>query len=125
MATIWYLDDDREMLQAIRLLTRLTRHTLRAFLSSREVIQLLQAGQRPDIFLLDVNMPEVNGFEMIRFIRSQPELNAIPIVMLSSEYHPAEMKRALSLGADGYLTKPVMLDELETALQQAWKRRAT
>jgi CheY-like chemotaxis protein len=120
---IWYVDDDQEMLQAIRLLLKLLGHTMRPLLSGKHAAKLLHYGEAPDLFLFDINMPDLSGFDMVEYVRRDPAYNAIPIVMLSTEYNPSEITRAMQLGADAYATKPVTVEELEAALEEATSRR--
>jgi DNA-binding response OmpR family regulator len=67
-------------------------------------------------------MPEVTGIMLLEFIRRRPEWTNLPIIMLSSEATDVQVDEALRLGADDYVTKPVSIDELETAMQTAFKK---
>ncbi|MBA2479138.1 MAG: response regulator [Planctomycetes bacterium] len=76
-----------------------------------EAVTLLQAvalGEvpAPSLVLLDINMPRMNGFEVLAFLKRQPQLGGVPVFMLSSSRRPADASRAQQLGADGYLVKP-------------------
>ena len=119
MLTAWYIDDDQEMLQAVRLLLKMLGYQMRPFLKARDAAKILHYGERPDLLILDVNMPEVSGFDMLEFVRRNPVWQHIPIIMLSSEYLPEEMEHAYKLGADVYVTKPATIDELEGAIHKA------
>ena len=65
-------------------------------------------------------MPEVSGLDMLEFVRRRPEWKDLPVIMLSSEAADVQVDKALSLGADAYAFKPVMIDELEAALNKAF-----
>jgi CheY-like chemotaxis protein len=65
-------------------------------------------------------MPEISGLDMVEFLRRRPEARNLPIVMLSSEANDSMIDRALELGADSYLTKPVSIEELEKAMATAF-----
>jgi CheY-like chemotaxis protein len=71
--------------------------------------------------ILDIMMPGVTGIDMLEFLRQRPELESIPVVMLSSETTDVQVDEAMSLGADGFVFKPVTLEELESAIQQAMR----
>jgi DNA-binding response OmpR family regulator len=78
----------------------------------------LLAGKSPDVLLLDINMPEVTGIDMLEFVRRRRELSRMPVIMLSSETTDIQVDEAMDLGANGYVFKPVTIDELEAELQR-------
>ncbi len=80
----------------------------------------------PCLVLLDLNLPLVSGFEVLTWVRSQPSMNDLPVVVFSSSNQPQDIQQAQQLGADDYLVKPVnmgKLDELLRALKQKWLDR--
>jgi CheY-like chemotaxis protein len=121
--TLWYIDDDSEMIQAVKLMLKLLGYETRPFLDARRAAKLLLAGERPDVLLLDINMPEVSGLDMLEFVRRRDQWKTLPIVMLSSEAADLQVDAAMELGADAYVFKPVTIEELENALNQAETRR--
>ncbi|MFL5338812.1 MAG: response regulator, partial [Gemmataceae bacterium] len=78
-----------------------------------------QAGEPFALVLLDVNMPEMDGFELARRIQQQPDLAGATIMMLSSGGRPGDSARCRELGIASYLTKPVRQSELRKAIQTA------
>jgi CheY-like chemotaxis protein len=66
---------------------------------------------RPDIILLDINLPKKNGFEVLNQIKSDPELKRIPVIMLSSSSSEDHISKSYELNANCYVTKPVDFDE--------------
>lgn len=60
----------------------------------------------PDIILLDVKMPGLDGFEVLKWLRGQTQIGLLPVIMLTSSDEPRDIDRAHSLGANGYLMKP-------------------
>lgn len=76
----------------------------------------LAATEKPDLIICDINMPELDGFEVLRQLRQNPAVSNIPVLFLSFEADIASRQRALQLGANGYLTKPVNLNELLSAI---------
>jgi CheY-like chemotaxis protein len=120
MKLIWVVDDDDEMASAMQMMLKLLDCETRHFLSARLTAETLLAGERPDLLLLDINMPEVSGIDFLEFLRSRPEWNDLPVVMLSTEAADVTVDHAMAIGADAYVTKPVALDELEAALQKAF-----
>ena len=121
MKTVWIADDDEDMIQAVRLMLKLLDCETRHFFSARPAAQTLLAGERPDLFILDINMPGVSGIDFLEFLRRRKDLKNIPVVMLSSEAADVLIDHAMALGADAYVTKPVALEELEEAMKKAFR----
>src|SRR5512142_2453729 len=116
MSRIWVVDDDADMTDAIRLMLRVMKHEAAAFPNARKAAQALLAGQCPDVMIVDINMPEVSGLDLVEFVRRRSEWKQLPVLMLSTEAADVTVDRALALGADGYVTKPATIEELERAL---------
>ena len=66
---------------------------------------------RPDIILLDINLPRKNGFEVLEQIKNDPDLKRIPVIMLSSSSSEDHIHKSYDLNANCYVTKPVDFDE--------------
>jgi DNA-binding response OmpR family regulator len=124
MQTAWFTDDDEEMIRAMRLMLGLLGYTVRSFYDARTTARALLAGETPDLLILDIYMPEVSGMELLEFVRRQRDWDRIPIIMLSSDTSDVQVDRALALGADAYAFKPVTVEELETAINRAIKKRS-
>ena len=105
------------------LMLKMLNFKTRFFLRARPAAEALLAGGKPDALLLDINMPEVSGLDMLEFVRRRVEWKHLPIVMLSTEAADVTVDEAMALGADGYVTKPVMIDELKTEIKQAMEKR--
>jgi len=122
MKQIWIVDDDQEMSKAISMMFELLDSDTTCFLNARSAAQTLLSGKRPDMMVLDINMPEVSGLDLLEFLRRRKEWKELPIIMLSTEAADVTVDRAISLGADGYITKPVTLEELEKTVSTAFKK---
>jgi DNA-binding response OmpR family regulator len=122
MKKIWIVDDDDEMARAVTLMLKLIGCEAQHFLNARLAGKALLGGQRPDLMILDINMPEVNGIMMLEFVRHRKEFSNLPVIMLSSEATDIQIDEALNKGADAYVTKPVSLDELEAAMKAAFQK---
>jgi DNA-binding response OmpR family regulator len=119
LRVVWIVDDDDEMSHAVKLMLQLLDFSVEIFRDARSTARQLMSGGRPDAILLDINMPEVSGIDFLEFMRMRSELKGIPIVMLSSETTDIQVDEAMDLGADGFVFKPVTIDELEEALKRA------
>ncbi len=91
--------------------------------------EALASQARPDLILLDVMMPGLNGWQVFERIRDNPSWDAIPVVMLTALAQRADVERAVSLGVDGYLTKPFepadLVHKIEDTLSRHGARTAT
>jgi CheY-like chemotaxis protein len=123
MKQVWIVDDDQEMANAMRMMLELLDCQVTSFLNARSAAQTLLTGKRPDMIVLDINMPEVSGLDLLEFLRRRSEWKDLPIVMLSSEAADVTVDEAMELGADGYVMKPVTLEELEKVVETAFKKR--
>ena len=91
-----------------------------------QAIRYLKANDRdretplPEMLLLDIKMPRVNGFEVLEWIRRQPGLKRLLIVMLTSSDEPSDINRAYDLGANSYLVKPCGIEHLTGIAQHLY-----
>ena len=81
-------------------------------------VQCLQSieERRPDLLLLDVSMPNMDGFEVCRQLRANEKTRALPIILLSGHAHSEQIDAGLKAGADQYITKPFSQGELIKAI---------
>jgi twitching motility two-component system response regulator PilH len=79
--------------------------------SGQEALRLAMQEQ-PDIILLDIMMPRMDGYEVIRRLKSDEKTRDIPVVMLTAKSNPVDRQRSRELGAAAYIAKPFMLEEL-------------
>jgi DNA-binding response OmpR family regulator len=95
------------------------------FQSARSAAQRLLSGKTPELLILDINMPEVSGLDMLEFLRRRKEWKELPIVMLSSEAAEVMVDKAMQMGADSYLIKPVTIEELEKSMTTAFQKHVS
>ena len=72
-----------------------------------------------DLIVTDINMPDINGLELINFVKSNPAYRTIPLVIVSTEKSEEDQKRGLALGAAGYVVKPFKKEDLLAAVAAA------
>jgi two-component system, chemotaxis family, chemotaxis protein CheY len=90
--------------------------------SGFEALKALPA-QRLDLIITDINMPDINGLELIGFVKSNPAYRSIPLVIVSTEKSEEDKKRGIALGASGYVVKPFRKEELMDAVEKALGKR--
>jgi PAS domain S-box-containing protein len=109
--TILYVDDDEVSRHAFSGFFRHAGFAVREAASGGEALRL--AAEQPDLVILDVNLPDINGVEVARQIKGHPATTAIPVMHLSGVYvKPEDRAHALEDASDSYLTKPVEPQEL-------------
>ncbi|MGA2915179.1 MAG: response regulator [Sedimentisphaerales bacterium] len=116
-ATILVIDNEADLLSTIR--TRLEWNKLKVFtaLNGSEGLDTA-ASQKPDLILLDNNMPEMSGLEMLEQMRENPELKDIPVIMVTAVCEPQKINAASSLGVIDYITKPFDFADLMQKITQ-------
>ncbi len=114
-------DDESDLVELVTL--NLEKHgyqTLKAF-DGREGLTLARA-ERPDLAIVDVMMPEIDGVELVRRIKADPQLEAMPIIMLTAKTAEQDELAALSIGADDFVTKPFSMRVLVARVQSLLRR---
>ncbi|AUD07618.1 response regulator [Spirosoma pollinicola] len=106
-------DDQYFFEQALK--TLVPSMTIRALYDGEELLAALEQCETvPNLILLDLHMPQVNGFDALAQVRSEVHLKELPVVVLSTSSTEQDRQRALQLGADGFLTKPPILDQISS-----------
>jgi DNA-binding response OmpR family regulator len=105
MARILIADDEPNIVLALELLMRREGHEIRSVGDGELAVEAAKAF-RPDLILLDVMMPKMDGYEVCQRLRADPALKDIAIVMLTAKGREVEKEKGLALGADLYITKP-------------------
>lgn len=114
-ATLLHIDDDENdaffLRRAVRQLA-IDYHWMPNGEAALTHLLSLDERNLPQLILLDIKMPVMNGFDFLEALVCRPTLQNIPVVMLSSSSHPADKERAQQLGAKGYLCKSATPSEL-------------
>ncbi len=105
------VDDDRETRELLNLALSREGFDVSEAANGLRLISNLHVD-RPDLILMDVNMSWIDGFELCRSVRKNPQFHDIPIVFISGRTAPSDIKRGLDAGASDYFTKPVELRRL-------------
>lgn len=115
--TILVVDDDPDLQKLIRTYFMMEGLIPRAALKRDDIMIALRQQPAPDLVLLDVQLPDANGFEILAKMREHPVLRLMPVIMLTAEATRESVLKGLQGGADGYVTKPFEPDQLIVAVK--------
>lgn len=108
---ILIVDDEPNIVISLEFLMRREGFEVTVARDGEEALSAI-AQEKPDLVLLDVMMPKLNGFEVCEKVKATPEHAGVSIIMLTAKGREAEVSKGLSLGADGYITKPFSTRDL-------------
>ena len=120
---ILVIDDDPEIQQLVRiLLTRIGAETIIVD-SAAAAAQALREPPLPDLMVLDLMLPEVSGLDFLRQMRGRDHFEQVPVLVLSALIDSDTIREALDAGADRYLTKPYIANNLVPIVQDMLKKK--
>jgi two-component system alkaline phosphatase synthesis response regulator PhoP/two-component system response regulator VicR len=109
------VDDERSVIRLIQVNLERAGYEVAAAYDGREALEKI-GQEKPDLIILDVMMPFVDGFEVLRNVKANPETNGIPVIMLTVRAQDADILHGYETGAVRYLTKPFGATEIVTAV---------
>ena len=113
---ILVIEDDEQLAKLLRMYLSLDGYQMR-FAGNREQITAALRLGKPDLVLLDVTLPDVDGFDVLLRMRQHPVLKTVPIVMMTAKATREAVLKGLNGGADGYITKPFEIDHVTHAIK--------
>lgn len=123
MAKILVIDDNEAILKTLTELFKFFNYEVLTALNGKEGIRVAELHE-PDLIILDALMPEMNGFDTCKYLKSHPHLKHIPVIFLSANYTDEESRiTGLEMGADDYLLKPFNTRELVAKVKSLLKRK--
>jgi CheY-like chemotaxis protein len=120
---ILLVEDDPDQVALGQLRLKLAGYRVRTVERAKHLSRTLREDRRPDLVLLDVMLPDGNGFDLLAKLRASPEFATLPVVMLTAKTELADIHRGLALGADGYITKPYSKTQLAEVMSRVLKHR--
>jgi len=117
------VDDEQAIVRLIEVSMGRQGHTVITASDGREAVAKAEA-ERPDIILMDVMMPYVDGFEAIRLLKAKESTRDIPVILLTAKRHDADMLQGIESGAVSYLTKPFAPTELVALVEKILGERS-
>lgn len=111
MKKILIADDEPNIIMALEYAFRKNNFEVFIARDGKEAIDILQT-QIPNIIILDIMMPDIDGYATIEFIKKEQKLKYCKVIFLSAKNKPEDIQKGLSLGADAYITKPFSVKKL-------------
>ena len=115
-------DDDEDILELVAFRLERSGYTVLQARDGEQALELALA-EKPDLAVLDVMMPKLDGFELTRRLRAEDATSRMPIILLTARAQDADVDRGFESGADDYLRKPFSPQELSTRVQAILGRR--
>jgi CheY-like chemotaxis protein len=112
------VDDEPSIQDVVRALLERTGLEVVAALDVSTAVLVLRSKPMPDLVLLDLMMPDVSGFELLRQMRATPIFDKLPIIILSAVADPDQIRKGLEMGADRYVTKTYLAHSLARTVQE-------
>lgn len=122
-STILYVEDNPDNRMLVRRILTAENYKLLEATNAVQAINLLETTT-PDLILMDINMPDMDGYTLTTRIRSMPGLGRIPILALTANVMRGDKEKTLEAGCDGYIQKPLDVDQLIREIEKFLARRA-
>lgn len=121
---IFVIEDDRDLAKLVREVLSTAGFLTRFARNKAEINDEFNKPPLPDLVLLDVSLPDADGFAILERIRANAKIARLPVVMMTGRSDQADIARGLTLGADGYVTKPFKIAGLVAAINTVLGRTA-
>ncbi|HLB63985.1 MAG TPA: response regulator [Anaerolineales bacterium] len=109
--TILYVEDNVDNRTLVRRILQAEGYAVLEAGSAKETLEVIQI-HAPDLILVDINMPEVDGYTLTARIKSDPRFASIPVIAITANVMRGDRERTLASGCDGYIQKPIDVDIL-------------
>ena len=119
--TILYVEDNVDNRTLVRRILTAEGYTLIEAVNAMQALEILKSTQ-PNLILMDINMPDMDGYTLTAKIKTISSLESIPIVALTANVMRGDRERSLEAGCDGYIQKPIDIDSLSEQLERFLRR---
>ncbi|MDY0019068.1 MAG: response regulator [Anaerolineae bacterium] len=120
-ARILYIEDNSDNRMLVRRILMVEDFVVIEAIDGKSGIELAKR-EHPDLILMDMNLPEIDGYELTRRVREQiPELAAVPIIAMTANVMHGDREKTLEAGCDGYIPKPIDVDALPEQVKKFLK----
>ena len=111
------IDDSKAMRIILKQIVQSLGGTVEEAGNGKEGLEKLKTIDKPDVVLVDWNMPEMNGLDFVRAVRANPGYRKLPLMMVTTETESSQMGKALAAGANEYVMKPFTKDVIQENLK--------
>jgi len=118
---ILIIDDDEDIRKLVSYHLSLSRHEILAAENGKEGLEIA-VKQKPDLILLDIMMPEMDGLEVCISLKKDRKTKSIPVFMLTSKSRMGDVESAFKVGADNYITKPFDAKDLNNIIKRKYRK---
>lgn len=116
MKKILIVDDEADVVEVVKMLLELEGYTVLEAFNGKEALEIVE-HEELDLIILDIMMPEIDGVEVCRRLRTNDKLDEVPIIMFSAKLSAVDKKDSFDAGADGFITKPFNARSFIAAIQ--------
>lgn len=122
-ALIYLTEDDENVRELIRCTLVSFSYEVRSFENAEDMLAECSKGQLPDLFLLDIMLPGIDGIRALKLLRQNPDAASLPVIMLTAKSSEADKVAGLDNGADDYIAKPFGVLELAARVRAVLRRK--
>ncbi len=112
---ILVVDDEPTIVRLMEFILARQGHEMQVAVNGEEALEKIRA-HAPDLVLLDIMMPRIDGYEVARAVRADPATAGLPIIMLSAKAQEEDIRKGVEIGVDEYITKPFSPEHLVTVV---------
>ncbi len=121
-ATILYVEDNPDNRMLVRRILLSEDYGLLEAQNAAQALEVLK-GAHPDLILMDINMPDMDGYTLTSRIKTMPGFERVPIIALTANVMRGDKEKTLEAGCDGYIQKPLDIDQLLREVEKFLARR--
>lgn len=119
---ILYVEDNFDNRMLIRRVLMADGYAVIEATNANDAMKMIET-EKPDLILMDINMPEVDGYTLTARIKSTPGMSTIPIVAVTANVMRGDREKSLEAGCDGYIQKPIDIDILTQQVERYIQRK--
>lgn len=123
-ATILYVEDNVDNRVLVRRVLMAAGYGVLEAGDARDALDVIE-DQKPDLILMDINMPDIDGYTLTSQLKAIPALREVPIVAMTANVMKGDRERSFAAGCDGYIQKPIDVDKLPGQIDQFLTARGT